>query len=97
VSGFELLGGAAVGGDEEEVGVPQLAANGAAGGVDGRRGRSLGRERAALWILGQDGGGSERLDSGAVSTVRGFPVDLRPWRRPSAERSARTAPPLQGG
>jgi hypothetical protein len=77
---LEFLGGVAVGGDEEEVGVPQLAANGAAGGVDGRRGRPLGLEGAAFRILGQDGGGAEDLDAGALPAISGFPVDLRRHR-----------------
>jgi hypothetical protein len=87
----------AVGGDEEEVGVPQLAPNGTAGGMDGRRGRSLGLEGAACGALGKDGGGPSgwtpvRFQWSAFS--RRCPT---PWRRPRAERLARTAPPLQGG
>jgi hypothetical protein len=47
--------------------------------MDGRRGRSLGLERTAFGALGQDGGGAERLDSGALSAVGGFRVDLRDY------------------
>ena len=75
VSGLELLDGAAVGGDKQEVGIPQFAANGAAGGVDGRSGRPLSLEGSAFRILGQDGNGPEDLDSGALPTVSGFSVD----------------------
>jgi hypothetical protein len=74
--GAEFLGGAAVGGYEEEVGVSQLAVNGVAHGADGRRGRPLGLEGAAFRILGQDGGGSEGQDSGALPAVSSLPVNL---------------------
>jgi len=61
LSGAELLGGAPVGGDEPEVGVAQLAANRLRGGMNGRRGRSLGLEGTALWTLARMAAGL-RLD-----------------------------------
>src|ERR1700710_1170671 len=45
--------------------------------MDGRRWRSLGLEGAAFGALGEDGGGAERLDSGALPAFGGFRFDLR--------------------
>jgi hypothetical protein len=78
--GAELLGGAPVRIDEQEVGVAQLAADGSARGMDGGRRRPLGLEGPAFGALGQDGSGAERLEAGALSAVGGFTVDLRHHR-----------------
>ena len=45
--------------------------------MDGRRGRALGFERVALGALSKDGGGAERLDSGAFPAFSGLRFDLR--------------------
>jgi hypothetical protein len=77
VARSELVGRIPVGGDEEEVGVAELVTDGPTGGVDGRGGRALGLEGTAFGALGEDGGGAERLDSGALPAVGSFCFDLR--------------------
>jgi hypothetical protein len=80
LSRSKLLGGVTVGGDEPEIGIPQLAANSPGRVMDGGRGRPLGLVGLALGTLGQDGCGSERLDSGALPARGSFPLDLRHQR-----------------
>jgi hypothetical protein len=72
LSSSQLLRGVPIGGDESEVGVPQLAADGPRRGMNGRRGGPLGLGRLTLGIWGQDGLGAEGLDSGALSAGGGF-------------------------
>ena len=66
LSRSKLLGGVPVGGDEPEIGIPQLAANRPGRGMDGGRGGPLGLVGLALGTLGEDGGRSKGLDSGAL-------------------------------
>ena len=76
----KFLGGATVGGDKPEVGVPQLAAHGTGRGVDGRCGRPLGLAGPTLGTLGQNLRRAKRLNPGALFSGGRFRLDLRHQR-----------------
>ena len=75
--GAELLSGIEVGGDEEEVGVAQLAADGSARGVDSRRGEVPAEKLKVAELRSATAAGNEReliaasfLGDGGVAKAR---------------------------
>ena len=76
----QLGGRVTVGGDEGEVGVPQLAADGFRRGMDGRRGGLLRLGGLAQGVLGEDCLRAEGLYSGALSLRGGLRVDVHHQR-----------------